>query len=76
MLRDLAPGQAIDLVLASRRSQAIPFDETAQLVASSGKDIPLLALFDEVDAAGISAAIGGGARAIALRDMSMPTPRR
>ena len=67
-LSELLAGHAIDLILAARRSQAISFDETAQLVGSSGKDIPVLALFDEVDAAGISAAIGAGARAIALRD--------
>ena len=67
-LSALLSGQAVDLVLASRRSQAIPFDETAQRVAGSGKDIPLLALFDDVDATGVSAAIGAGARAIALRD--------
>ena len=69
-LSALLSGQAVDLVLASRRSQAIPFDETAQRVAGSGKDIPLLALFDDVDATGVSAAIAAGARAIALRDNS------
>ncbi len=67
-LSALLSGQAIDLVLASRRSQAVPFDQAAQLVAGSGKDIPLLALFDDVDATGVSAAIAAGARAIALRD--------
>ena len=67
-LSELLSGQAIDLVLASRRSQAVPFDQAAQLVAGSGKDIPLLALFDDVDATGVSAAIAAGARAIALRD--------
>jgi len=67
-LSALLAGQAIDLILAARRSQAISFDEATQLVAGSGKDIPVLALFDDIDAAGVSAAIGAGARAIALRD--------
>jgi diguanylate cyclase (GGDEF)-like protein/PAS domain S-box-containing protein len=67
-LSALLSGQAVDLVLASRRAQAVPFDEAMQLVVGSGKDIPVLALFDEVDAAGVTAATGAGARAIALRD--------
>ena len=67
-LTALLSGQAIDLVLASRRSQAVPFDEAMQLVVGSGKDIPVLALFDDIDATGAAAAIGAGARALALRD--------
>ena len=61
-------GQTIDLVLAARSARAVPFDEAMQLVVGSGKDIPVLALFDDIDAAGVSAAISAGARAIALRD--------
>ena len=67
-LSALLSGQAVDLVLASRTAQAIPFDEAMQLVVGSGKDIPVLALFDDIDAAGVAAAIAAGARAIALRD--------
>ena len=67
-LSALLSGQAIDLVLASRRAQAISFDEAIQLVVGSGKDIPVLALFDDIDAAGVAAATGAGARAVALRD--------
>ncbi|GAA5007139.1 EAL domain-containing protein [Pseudoluteimonas lycopersici] len=67
-LSTLLSGQAIDLVLASRSAQAIPFDEAMQLVVGSGKDIPVLVLFDDIDAAGVAAALGAGARAIALRD--------
>lgn len=67
-LSELLSGQAIDLVLASRRSRAIPFDEAMQLVLGSGKDIPVLALFDDIDVAGVTAALGAGARKIALRD--------
>ena len=61
-LSALLSGQAVDLVLVARSSRAIPFDEAMQLVVSSGKDIPVLALFDDIDAAGVAAAIGSGAR--------------
>ncbi|HET7127067.1 MAG TPA: EAL domain-containing protein [Lysobacter sp.] len=67
-LSALLSGQAVDLVLAARGAKAIPFDEAAQIVAASGKDIPLLALFDDIDASGVIAAIAAGARAIALRN--------
>ena len=67
-LSTLLSGQSVDLVLASRRSQAIPFDEAMQLVLGSGKDIPVMALFEDIDAASVTAALGAGARKIALRD--------
>jgi diguanylate cyclase (GGDEF)-like protein/PAS domain S-box-containing protein len=67
-LSALLSGQPVDLVLAARGAKASPFDEAAQIVAGSGKDIPMLALFDDIDAAGVIAVIGSGARAIALRN--------
>ena len=48
-LSELLAGHAIDLILAARRSQAISFDETAQLVGSSGKDIPVVSLVSIVN---------------------------
>src|SRR5678815_1003700 len=47
-------GQAIDLVLASQQSATVPLDDVLQLVKSSGKDLPVIAITDRVDEASLS----------------------
>jgi diguanylate cyclase (GGDEF)-like protein/PAS domain S-box-containing protein len=61
-------GQAIDLVLASQQSATVPLDDVLQLVKSSGKDLPVIAITDRVDEASLSQAFAGGVRGIALRN--------
>jgi len=60
-------GQAIDLVLASQQGKAIAMDEVLQLVKTSGKDLPVIAVAEHVDDAVLTQALAGGVRAIALR---------
>ena len=60
--------QAIDLVLAAQQSSGVPLDEVLQLVKSSGKDLPVIAVADRVDEASMSQAFAGGVRGIALRN--------
>ena len=60
--------QAIDLVLAAQQSTGVPLDEVLQLVKSSGKDLPVIAIADRVDEATLSQAFAGGVRGIALRN--------
>jgi diguanylate cyclase (GGDEF)-like protein/PAS domain S-box-containing protein len=61
-------GQPIDLVLASQQSTGIPLDEVTQLVKSSGKDLPVIAIADRVDEASLGQAFAAGVRGIALRN--------
>ncbi|WP_166209882.1 EAL domain-containing response regulator [Cognatiluteimonas telluris] len=61
-------GQQIDLVLAAQQSNGVPLDEVLQLVKSSGKDMPVIAVADHVDEKSLSQAFAGGVRAIALRN--------
>ena len=60
--------QVIDLVLAAQQSTGVPLDEVLQLVKSSGKDLPVIALADRVDEASLSQAFASGVRGIALRN--------
>ena len=60
--------QAIDLVLAAQQSSGVPLDEVLQLVKSSGKDLPVIAVADRVDEASMSQAFAAGVRGIALRN--------
>ena len=59
--------QVIDLVLAAQQSSGVPMDEVLQLVKSSGKDLPVIAVADRVDETSMSQAITAGVRRIALR---------
>src|SRR5690554_1959975 len=61
-------GQGIDLVLAALDSTGLPLDEVARQVQASGKDLPLLAVADAIDAESFSRAHGHGVRRIVLRD--------
>src|SRR6476469_3372905 len=67
-LGTMLAGQAIDLVLASQQSTGVPLDDVLQLVKSSGKDLPVIAITDRVDEASLSQAFAGGVRGIALRN--------
>ena len=59
--------QKIDLVLAAQQARDIPFAEAMQAVAASGKDIPVVAVSNGVDDAGLHEVQSAGARNIALR---------
>ncbi|NUS37851.1 MAG: EAL domain-containing protein [Lysobacter sp.] len=59
--------QAIDLVLAAQQGKTIAMDSVLQLVKSSGKDLPVVAVAEHVDDAILTQALAGGVRGIALR---------
>ena len=59
--------QQVDLVLAADPCRSIPLAEVQQQVATSGKDIPLVAVVEDVDTERFSELLGGGVRALALR---------
>ncbi|HVI26936.1 MAG TPA: EAL domain-containing protein [Xanthomonadaceae bacterium] len=65
--QEMVRGQAIDLVLAAQHSQGVQMDEVLQLVKSSGKDLPVIAVADRVDDEVLTQALAGGVRGIALR---------
>ncbi len=67
-LGTMLAAQVIDLVLAAQQSTGVPLDDVLQLVKSSGKDLPVIALADHVDEASLSQAFASGVRAIALRN--------
>ena len=67
-LAGMFTGQGIDLVLAALDSTGLPLDEVARQVQASGKDVPLLAVADSIDAESFSRAHGHGVRRIVLRD--------
>ncbi|MGJ4801671.1 EAL domain-containing protein [Luteimonas sp. SDU82] len=56
-----------DLVLAALSSQSLPFAEAVQLVTGCGKDLPVIAIADELDEARYDAALGTGARTVVVR---------
>ncbi len=58
--------QSVDLVLAAD-STAMPLDQVVARVASSGKDLPLLALVEVIDEAAVLGALGGAVRALVLK---------
>src|SRR3546814_4217792 len=59
--------QPIDLVLAAQQARDIPFAEVMQAITASGKDIPVVAVSNGIDDAGLHEAQSTGARNIALR---------
>jgi diguanylate cyclase (GGDEF)-like protein/PAS domain S-box-containing protein len=66
-LQGMIGAQPIDLVLAAQQSTGVPLDDVVQLVKASGKDLPVIALADQVDEASLAQAFALGVRAIALR---------
>jgi len=67
-LLGMLAGQTIDLVLSAQLSKGVTLEEVLQLVKSSGKDLPVIAVVDRVDEASMSQAFAGGVRGIALRN--------
>ncbi|GAB6197264.1 EAL domain-containing response regulator [Lysobacter xanthus] len=59
--------QSPDLILVARQAGLVPATSVLQQVASSGKDLPVLVLVDEIDEAGVLEAMGLGARGVVLR---------
>jgi PAS domain S-box-containing protein len=59
--------QSPDLVLVGRDAKLVPASLVLQHVASSGKDLPVLLLVDNIDEAGLVDALSLGARGIVLR---------
>jgi len=70
-LQSMLGVQPIDLVLAAQQSKGVPLDEVLQLVKASGKDLPVIALTDQVDETSLAQAFAGGVRSIALRQKPM-----
>jgi diguanylate cyclase (GGDEF)-like protein/PAS domain S-box-containing protein len=66
-LQDMLGAQQIDLVLAAQQSSAVPLDDVLQMVKASGKDLPVIAIADQVDEASVAKAYAGGVRGIGLR---------
>ena len=59
--------QPVDLVLAADPCRSVPFADVEQRVSTCGKDIPLIAVVEEVDTDGFAERLAGGTRALALR---------
>lgn len=67
-LEGMFAGQGIDLVIGALDSRNLPLEEVARQVQASGKDLPMLAVADTIDAESFSHAHGLGVRRIVLRD--------
>jgi multidomain signaling protein FimX len=59
--------QHVDLVLAAHPCRSIPLTDVQQHVSTSGKDIPLVAVVEDVDTESFSELLGDSVRALALR---------
>ena len=59
--------QSPDIVLLDRKATLVPAANVLQQVATSGKDLPVLLLVDEIDEAGVLEAMTVGARGVVLR---------
>lgn len=70
-LAAMVAGQAIDLVLAAQRARSVALAEVMQHVTASGKDLPVIAVVDQIDEAGFVEAQDAGARKIVLRHRSL-----
>lgn len=66
-LQQQLANQSVDLVLASEPCKTIAFNLVQQFVASSGKDIPLIAVVEEITTDRFADLFTAGARNIALR---------
>jgi diguanylate cyclase (GGDEF)-like protein/PAS domain S-box-containing protein len=60
-------GQPVDLILAGHPCTSIPLKAVEQQVTSCGKDIPLVAVIEQVDTDSYSGLLDGVVRALALR---------
>ena len=66
-LASLLSSQVLDLVMVSDRSQVIPLDQLIAQIDSSGKDLPMLVLVDEMETPRLLEMSALGIRAVALR---------
>lgn len=66
-LTTMLVGQPVDLVMAAYGSRSLPFADVQQRVSTSGKDIPLIAVVEDIDTDTFADLLGGAVRALALR---------
>jgi multidomain signaling protein FimX len=66
-LTTMLMAQQVDLVLAAHPCRSILLADVQLQVATSGKDIPLVAVVEDVDTERFSELLGGGVRSLALR---------
>ena len=66
-LTELIAAQAVDLVMAAQAARNVTLAETLECIITSGKDLPVVAIVDQVDDAALTQALAAGVRGIALR---------
>jgi diguanylate cyclase (GGDEF)-like protein/PAS domain S-box-containing protein len=66
-LTTMLANQPIDLVLASHPCALAALGDVLYRVSGTGKDIPVIAVVEQIDTDGFSEILGSGARGIALR---------
>jgi diguanylate cyclase (GGDEF)-like protein/PAS domain S-box-containing protein len=66
-LTELVAAQAVDLVLAAQAATAVTLAEVLECIIASGKDLPVVAIVDQVDDSALTQALAQGVRGIALR---------
>ena len=66
-LNELIAAQAVDLVLAAHSAGAVTIAQVLECVTASGKDLPVVAVVDQVDDEALTQALAAGVRGIALR---------
>jgi len=66
-LIELMDAQPVDLVLAAQSATAVTLAQVLECVKASGKDLPVVAVVDQVDDAALTQALAAGVRGIALR---------
>jgi len=59
--------QAVDLVLAAHDARSVPLPQVLECIEVGGKDLPVIAVVDQVDDAALTRALAAGVRGIALR---------
>jgi len=59
--------QPVDLVLAAHDARTVPLPQVLECIEASGKDMPVIAVVDQVDDAALTRALAAGVRGIALR---------
>ncbi len=59
--------QVVDLILAANPCRLLALEDVLRHASATGKDIPVIAVLEQVDTDGFAEILAGGARAIALR---------
>lgn len=75
-LATLLGNQPPDLVMAAHDAGAVSLEQVMQRIDASGKDLPLLVLFDSIDDARMLQVTELGARGIALRGRTQHIQRQ